>query len=169
MSSSKCQFTPVTPPRRAAGSCSLWAQARLTRSAISPCPVGLHPAGRRYSPGPAHLPDRSFGGYNRFYDAPEMVRTCAPCYFKIEPGPACAAGPGALYKPWVDPQLLANLGARKGQARPNHPRAGPGEFPCGDAFVARARPTWRYPNPRSGHRPRQACCRMFESRVPNWL
>ncbi len=49
----------------------------------------------------------SFGGFNRFYDAPEMVRLCAPCYYKIEPGPACAAGPGALYKPWVDPQMLA--------------------------------------------------------------
>ena len=49
----------------------------------------------------------SFGGFNRFYDAPEMARLCAPCYFKIEPGPACAAGPGALYKPWVDPQTLA--------------------------------------------------------------
>jgi hypothetical protein len=49
----------------------------------------------------------SFGGFNRFYDAPEMARLCAPCYFKLEPGPACAAGPGALYKPWVDPQMLA--------------------------------------------------------------
>jgi len=49
----------------------------------------------------------SFGGYNRFYEAPEMVRVCAPCYFKIEPGPACAAGPGALYKPWVSADVLA--------------------------------------------------------------
>ena len=49
----------------------------------------------------------SFGGYNRFYEAPEMVRVCAPCYFKIEPGPACAAGPGALYKPWVSADMLA--------------------------------------------------------------
>lgn len=55
----------------------------------------------------------SFGGYNRFYDAPEMVRTCAPCYFKIEPGPACAAGPGALYKPWIDPQMLASWAREK--------------------------------------------------------
>jgi hypothetical protein len=29
------------------------------------------------------------------------------CYFKMEPGPACAAGPGALYKPYVDPDMLA--------------------------------------------------------------
>ena len=50
----------------------------------------------------------SFGGYLRFYEGPEMARTCAPCYFKIEPGSACAAGPGALYKPWVDTQMLAD-------------------------------------------------------------
>ncbi|MGQ9569204.1 MAG: hypothetical protein ACUVWW_14305 [Anaerolineae bacterium] len=55
----------------------------------------------------------SFGGYNRFYDGPEMARVCAPCYFKIEPGPACAAGPGALYKPWVSPQMLADWAREK--------------------------------------------------------
>lgn len=55
----------------------------------------------------------SFGGYLRFYDGPEMVRVCAPCYFKIEPGPACAAGPGALYKPWTSPQLLADMAREK--------------------------------------------------------
>lgn len=49
----------------------------------------------------------SFGGYNRMYDAPEIARTCAPCYYKIEPGPACAAGPGALYKPWTGVDLLS--------------------------------------------------------------
>lgn len=51
----------------------------------------------------------SFGGYNRFYEAPEMARICAPCYFKIEPGPACAAGPGALYKPWTSIDSLSFL------------------------------------------------------------
>jgi hypothetical protein len=55
----------------------------------------------------------SFGGFNRFYEAPEMVRTCAPCYFKLEPGPACAVGAGALYKPWVDPQMLASWAREK--------------------------------------------------------
>ncbi|MDH7489160.1 MAG: hypothetical protein QHH80_06590 [Anaerolineae bacterium] len=55
----------------------------------------------------------SFGGYNRFYDGPEMARVCAPCYFKIEPGPACAAGPGALYKPWTSPQALADFAREK--------------------------------------------------------
>jgi hypothetical protein len=55
----------------------------------------------------------SFGGYNRFYDGPEMARLCAPCYFKIEPGPACAAGPGALYKPWTAPDGLAFLAREK--------------------------------------------------------
>ena len=55
----------------------------------------------------------SFGGYNRFYDGPEMARVCAPCYFKIEPGPACAAGPGALYKPWTPPDSLSFLAREK--------------------------------------------------------
>jgi len=55
----------------------------------------------------------SFGGYNRFYEGPEMARLCAPCYFKIEPGPACAAGPGALYKPWTSPDALAFLAREK--------------------------------------------------------
>ena len=50
----------------------------------------------------------SFGGYIRIYDGPEMARVCAPCYYKIEPGPACAAGPGALYKPWTDEGMLAH-------------------------------------------------------------
>ena len=49
----------------------------------------------------------SFGGFNRFYDGAEMARICAPCYFKIEPGPALVAGAGALYKPWTNPDLLA--------------------------------------------------------------
>ena len=55
----------------------------------------------------------SFGGYNRFYDGPEMARICAPCYYKIEPGPACAAGPGALYKPWSGADGLAFLAREK--------------------------------------------------------
>jgi len=55
----------------------------------------------------------SFGGYMRFYDAPEMARVLAPCYFKIEHGPACAAGPGALYKPWTSVQLLCELAREK--------------------------------------------------------
>lgn len=55
----------------------------------------------------------SFGGFLRFYDAPEFVRVAAPCYFKIEPGPACAAGPQALYKPWVSGKTLADWGREK--------------------------------------------------------
>jgi hypothetical protein len=49
----------------------------------------------------------SFGGFNRFYDGAEMARVCAPCYFKIEPGPSLVVGAGALYKPWTSPELLA--------------------------------------------------------------
>lgn len=37
------------------------------------------------------------GGMYRIYDAPEVARVTAPCYFKIEPG-ACQA---QIYKPWV--------------------------------------------------------------------
>ena len=55
----------------------------------------------------------SFGGYTRFYDGPEMARVCAPCYFKIEPGPACAATGAALYKPWVGEAMLADWGRAK--------------------------------------------------------
>jgi len=55
----------------------------------------------------------SYGGFMRFYEAPEMVRVSAPCYFKIEPGPALAAGPQALYKPWVDRGMLADWAREK--------------------------------------------------------
>lgn len=55
----------------------------------------------------------SFGGYMRFYDGPDMARVCAPCYFKIEPGPACAATGAALYKPWIDEGMLAGWGRTK--------------------------------------------------------
>lgn len=51
----------------------------------------------------------SFGGFNRFYETPEMVRVCAPCYFKIEPGPSV----GGLYKPWVSPDSLASMAREK--------------------------------------------------------
>ncbi len=55
----------------------------------------------------------SFGGYMRFYEGPEMARVTAPCYFKIEPGPGCAGGPGALYKPWTNSQFMANWAREK--------------------------------------------------------
>ena len=55
----------------------------------------------------------SFGGYIRIYDGPELARLTAPCYFKIEPGPACAVGPQALYKPWVSAQMLADWAREK--------------------------------------------------------
>ena len=55
----------------------------------------------------------SFGGYMRFYEGAEMARVAAPCYFKIEPGPGCAAGPGALYKPWTNAQMMADWAREK--------------------------------------------------------
>jgi hypothetical protein len=45
----------------------------------------------------------AWGGFNRMYETPELARTCAPCYFKIEPG----AGVGAMYKPWVSDDATA--------------------------------------------------------------
>jgi hypothetical protein len=39
----------------------------------------------------------SFGGMFRAYEVPEIVRTAAPVYFKIEPGTSEAD----IYKPWV--------------------------------------------------------------------
>jgi hypothetical protein len=45
----------------------------------------------------------SFGGFNRFYDCPEIARICSPVYFKIEPGPSV----GSTYRPWVSPDSLA--------------------------------------------------------------
>jgi len=55
----------------------------------------------------------SYGGMMRFYDAPELTRLTAPCYYKIEPGPALAVGPQALYKPWVSTQMLADWAREK--------------------------------------------------------
>ncbi|MBI5960396.1 MAG: hypothetical protein HY866_16770 [Chloroflexi bacterium] len=55
----------------------------------------------------------SFGGFNRFYDGAEMARVCSPCYFKIEPGAALVAGPGAMYKPWVGADFHAQFGREK--------------------------------------------------------
>ncbi len=46
----------------------------------------------------------SMGGFNRFYEGPEMARVASPCYFKIEPGEGLAAT-GGMYKPWTDPEF----------------------------------------------------------------
>jgi hypothetical protein len=54
----------------------------------------------------------SFGGFNRFWEAPELARVCSPCYFKIEPGTALAAG-GGIYKPWTDETFLAKFAREK--------------------------------------------------------
>jgi len=56
----------------------------------------------------------SFGGFNRFYDAPEVARVCSPCYFKFEPGPALSAGGGeSLYQPWVRDEEHIHLVKKK--------------------------------------------------------
>ncbi len=46
----------------------------------------------------------SMGGFNRFYEGPDMARVASPCYFKIEPGEGLAAT-GGMYKPWTDPEF----------------------------------------------------------------
>lgn len=51
---------------------------------------------------------QSFGGYNRVYEAPEIVRTVQPLYFKLEPGPSMA-----IYTPWASTQMLCDLAREK--------------------------------------------------------
>jgi hypothetical protein len=70
------------------------------RSAID-IPIDIH----------IYLSD-SFGGFNRFWEAPELARISSPCYFKIEPGTALAAG-GGIYKPWTDEGFLAKFAREK--------------------------------------------------------
>lgn len=41
----------------------------------------------------------SMGGFVRFYEAAEIARVTAPCYFKIEPGPS----EETIYAPWNPP------------------------------------------------------------------
>jgi len=41
---------------------------------------------------------RAMGGFNRSYEAADLARACAPCYFKFEPGESEAA----IYAPWND-------------------------------------------------------------------
>jgi hypothetical protein len=47
----------------------------------------------------------AFGGMFRAYEAPEIARVAAPCYFKFEPG----TSEGDIYKPWVTEAFHANL------------------------------------------------------------
>lgn len=42
---------------------------------------------------------QAMGGFVRFYEAAEIARIAAPCYFKIEPGPSEAE----VYAPWNPP------------------------------------------------------------------
>lgn len=50
----------------------------------------------------------SFGGFNRFYDAPEITRCVQPVYYKFEPGPSMA-----LYTPWSSVEGLKFLTREK--------------------------------------------------------
>ncbi|MCK4310778.1 MAG: hypothetical protein KAV80_04935 [Methanomicrobia archaeon] len=54
------------------------------------------------------LLSESFGGFNRFWEGPELTRVSSPCYFKIEPGTALAIGSG-IYRPWTSEDFLAKL------------------------------------------------------------
>jgi hypothetical protein len=47
----------------------------------------------------------SFGGMFRAYEAPEIARVAAPCYFKFEPG----TSEGDIYKPWIAESWHENL------------------------------------------------------------
>ncbi len=50
----------------------------------------------------------AWGGFNRFWEVPELARAAAPCYFKLEPGVSLG-----LYKPWISPDSLAFLAREK--------------------------------------------------------
>ncbi len=47
----------------------------------------------------------SMGGFVRFYEAAEIARIAAPCYFKFEPGPS----ESQLYAPWNPPEYHDNM------------------------------------------------------------
>lgn len=47
----------------------------------------------------------AMGGINRFYEAAEIARIAAPCYFKFEPGES----EDAIYQPWTPPEQQAHL------------------------------------------------------------
>ncbi len=47
----------------------------------------------------------SMGGFVRFYEAAEIARITAPCYFKFEPGPS----ESQLYAPWNPPEYHDNM------------------------------------------------------------
>lgn len=47
----------------------------------------------------------SFGGMNRLWEAGEIARVAAPCYFKIEPGES----EGVMYNGWVEPEFHEKL------------------------------------------------------------
>lgn len=51
----------------------------------------------------------SFGGTNRFYDAPEVARLYSPCYFKFEPAPSA----GGFYTPWTSDEAHIDLTRKK--------------------------------------------------------
>lgn len=55
-----------------------------------------------------HITDAE-GGMYRIYDAPEIARVTAPCYFKIEPG----ASHATMYKPWVSESWHADFAREK--------------------------------------------------------
>ncbi len=51
----------------------------------------------------------AMGGINRFWEAAEIARVCAPCYFKFEPG----ASEDTLYKPWVSREFHDSFAREK--------------------------------------------------------
>ena len=51
----------------------------------------------------------TFGGSNRYYDAPEVARLYSPCYFKFEPGPTA----GKFYSPFTSDAVHIDLTIKK--------------------------------------------------------
>ena len=80
--------------------------ARLLGRAMAPL---LDPAPPALVPVPRAMLRRWRYGVD---PGPELARVASPCYFKIEPGPALAAG-GGIYKPWTDEGFHAKFAVEK--------------------------------------------------------
>ena len=48
--------------------------------------------------------NEDMGAFNRFWEAPDMVRICSPCYLKLEPGPSLG---------WASSKFLADFARTK--------------------------------------------------------
>ena len=85
----------------------------------------------------------SFGGTQRFYDAPEVAKLYSPCYFKFEPAPSS----GGFYSPWASDEQHIDLIRKKvkwaefviNHVRENEPELKVSEQGPDDLFVPKVK------------------------------